>query len=164
MIPGNRWKILLSLTGLALGVAALIALDRYETVEEQYATFADASTGGFGQRGWMPDYVPQSATRIRAAQNLDTNRQWLTFQVPPGDVRRLLAEGTQVPKLPASRAPFWLSWWPDGIEGPDRSSGAIRILLPQTGPEGSKRPVRCVVADPQTGTVHAWTCEARGAA
>ena len=102
---------------LGLAAGGLIALDRSETIESQYESFAAASEGRFGTGGWMPDYVPPSATQIRAAQNLDTNRQWICFRLPPEDLASLLAQGTRVTTLPGSRAPFWLSWWPGDIEG-----------------------------------------------
>jgi hypothetical protein len=164
MLRLRSWIIVVwVLAGLSVGAVGLIALGRFETIDQQYASYADATKAGFGERGWMPDYVPPSATRIRAAHNLDTNWQWLTFHLPARDLTHLLAQGTRVTRLPASRAPFWLSWWPGGLEGGVTGSPFVRIALPGP-PQHPERRVRCIAADPRKGIVYAWSCEAEAAA
>jgi hypothetical protein len=148
---------------LILAAFGLIALDRSETIEREYPSYAAASGGHFRTGGWMPDYLPPSATRIRAAQNLDTNLQWLAFSLSAEDLSALLAQGTAVGRLPSSRAPFWLSWWPSDVEEGNGNTSLVRVILPGP-PDYPTRRVRCIAADLQQRLVYAWSCDAEAAA
>jgi hypothetical protein len=74
------------------GVAALAALASAlacgERVEARYPTFPDAERAGAVERGWIPAWVPRSATDIVEVHDLDTNAQVLRFRAP----REALAE------------------------------------------------------------------------
>jgi hypothetical protein len=160
-----RWIKLIVLASalfVTLTFAGVIALDRFETVEEEYSTHAEALRGGLRTRGWLPDYVPSSAIRIRAAHHLDTNRQWLAFELPPSDLAAVISQGRRVVDLPPSYAPMWLGWWRSGLEHGEDTL-LVRLMLPAF-PEGGSRQVRCLAADLQERRVFAWSCEAEAAA
>ena len=44
-----------------------------------YATYGDAIAAGAQRRGWLPSFVPATATDIREVHDIDTNTQWLRF-------------------------------------------------------------------------------------
>ena len=53
--------------------------------EDQYAEYLDleaAKKDGAIERGWIPEWTPQSARKLREWHNLDTNLQSLTFFIP----------------------------------------------------------------------------------
>jgi hypothetical protein len=51
--------------------------DRYEA---SFATYADAKSRGALERGgWLPDFLPESATEIREEHDIDSNELWVTF-------------------------------------------------------------------------------------
>lgn len=57
--------------GLLL-IAGLVAIVSYsDIVERSYQTKEEASEDGAFERGWLPDYIPQSATRISVRRNRD---------------------------------------------------------------------------------------------
>lgn len=56
-----------------------------EQPHRQYASRADAVETGELARGWLPVWVPESATDIRLQGDLDTNRIRLSFELPPSD-------------------------------------------------------------------------------
>lgn len=62
-----------------------------EQVEETYPTWAEAQRAGAVERGWIPDFVPESAREIRDSHDLDSNRQTLFFVARPSDVEAMVA-------------------------------------------------------------------------
>ena len=73
---------------LSLLVAGCGAHD--EQVSETYATYAEALSAGAIERGWVPAFVPSSATSIVDSHNLDTNRQTLQFNLPPSAIDEMV--------------------------------------------------------------------------
>lgn len=74
---------------LAVGVLLSLAACGEEK-SETYATWAAAKRAGAVERGWVPPFVPTSAWDIRDRHDLDTNKQKLTFSVPPEKVAPML--------------------------------------------------------------------------
>ena len=87
-----------------------------DIVNESYGSFADADANGACQRGWIPSFVPHSATAIQATHNLDTNQQWLTFQVTPADLQEIRAKLTPVAVEKSVSPRLVPSWWPDDLK------------------------------------------------
>ena len=50
--------------------------DRYEA---SFSTYADAKSRGALERGWLPEFLPDSATEIREEHDIDSNELWVTF-------------------------------------------------------------------------------------
>jgi hypothetical protein len=123
-----------------------------------YATYADAVAGGAQRRGWLPSFVPTSATEIREVHDLDSNTQWLRFRVPVGDT----SVGTGAARISigeaASRAPkpprAMGDWLPELRSPPiiTRRSGI------QAYRHSEQLGVRCVAVVPADGLAYAWTC------
>lgn len=125
-----------------------------------YPTYADAIAGGAQRRGWLPPFVPATATDIREVHDIDTNTQWLRFRVPVGDTsvgigaaRISISEAAdRAPKPPRAMG----DWLPELRSPPiiTRRSGiqAYRhVHLRQLG-------ARCVAVVPSDGLAYAWTC------
>jgi hypothetical protein len=129
-----------------------------EVQSASYATYADAIAGGAQQRGWLPPFVPTSATDIREVHDLDSNTQWLRFRVPVGDT----SVGTGAARISiseaASRAPkppgAMGDWLPELRNPPliTRRSGIQAYR--HSGHLGA----RCVAIVPSDGLAYAWTC------
>src|SRR5512139_2667727 len=67
---------------LMVAVSATLGLDACsETFDSTYATFSEAESKGAIVRGWVPGWLPPSATKIREVHNIDTNRFMLGFSV-----------------------------------------------------------------------------------
>jgi hypothetical protein len=62
-----------------------------DVMEEHFATWADAERAGAVERGWIPAFVPKSATNIREVHNIDTNAQTLEFNFRGSDVQGMVA-------------------------------------------------------------------------
>lgn len=62
-----------------------------DTVEKRYADLAEARRDGAVDRGWIPDFVPDSAHNFHDVHDLDNNAQTLSFTVATSDVPAMVA-------------------------------------------------------------------------
>jgi hypothetical protein len=130
-----NWKMLLAL--LILASAAIFAWNGYRRAdiqESSHATAALAREAGAVARGWLPEFLPPSATDIRERHDLDTNAVILRFSFS-SDARDFWKEACQPlaggktgrPEArPDIRLVAGTSWWPGDVppaEGadPDRA-------------------------------------------
>ncbi|MGB7371540.1 hypothetical protein [Erythrobacter sp.] len=67
---------------IATSVLLLLFAGCGEQIDETYPTYADARSAGAVERGWVPAFVPMSASDIVDSHDLDTNRQTLLFKLP----------------------------------------------------------------------------------
>lgn len=75
-----------------MGAASILFLSACsEQMEEHYATWHDAEKAGAIERGWVPSFVPASATGISDSHDLDRNTQTLQFTVPLTDISMMVS-------------------------------------------------------------------------
>lgn len=137
--------------------ALCVACDDVRAVT--YATHADAVADGAQLRGWLPTFVPATATDIREVHDLDTNQQWLRFRVPVGDTS--VGNGAERIHIPdaarsAPQPPREIgAWLPELREPPliTRRAGVIAFRHRQTSPGAA-----CVAVVPSEGLAYAWSC------
>ena len=134
---------------LAAAVGALLA--GCERSQNSYPSWPDAERAGAVQRGWLPPWVPRSATQIDEAHDRDSNLQRLRFKLPPaelaglsGSLQRLrvrdLCKSLGLAKLPGE--------WPSSI---DEGAPAWNLsYLRATG--------LAVAVESATSTVYVWSC------
>jgi hypothetical protein len=67
-----------------LACFVLLAAGCSETFESHYSDRQEAQRDGVFERGWLPDWLPASATDIREIHNLDTNEGAFSFSVQAG--------------------------------------------------------------------------------
>ncbi|MBE9554116.1 MAG: hypothetical protein IMF05_11685 [Proteobacteria bacterium] len=61
------------------------------TVTSEYWTYENAVADDLFERGWLPDFIPASATRIVTVNNLDLNMSHGEFHYDPDDTAAFLA-------------------------------------------------------------------------
>lgn len=101
--------------GFVLIAAAAVLVACAETVEESYASYAEAQAAGAVARGWVPEWLPPSASSIREAHNLDTNHFMVRFVVPKGTDLQLPKACEPVALNVPPRPPFHRAWWPSDV-------------------------------------------------
>lgn len=74
----------LALLGLVIGVIQL--LEFAENPSFKFASYGEMERSGMFEAGWLPDYLPRSATKIEGNNNIDTNAVWAKFRYRIGDV------------------------------------------------------------------------------
>ena len=148
-----------------LAVSFLLVLTTAACTAEQpratYATYADAERDGAVRRGWIPPYVPRSATDIAEVHDLDVNSQRLRFRAPVEDLRVLGAgmRGVALSDLQGreTHAPALSGPWPtelaENARGPGRDSTELTLHYAAVGPGA-----QCVAVEWKTATAYAWSC------
>lgn len=85
------------MTRIALTLVLLLLCACGDTVESHYATRAAANADSLFGRGWLPDFIPESASDIRVANNLDLSTSSGGFRFKAADwpafENRLVADG-----------------------------------------------------------------------
>jgi hypothetical protein len=102
----------------------------------RYASRAQADTAGAVDRGWVPNFVPESASDIVESHDVEANQARVEFTVPADELDLMVARGALLP-LPKSfgravskaiSVPRWSSLGSDDLEpfarcGRDEGSG-----------------------------------------
>jgi hypothetical protein len=156
-----RTRLVPTASLLALGLLALAGCR--ETYRARYATYRDAEQRGAVQRGWIPAFVPRSATDIAEAHQLDMNTQRLRFRAPEAELRALVAGlrplSLEEARSPSVRAPALRGPWPPELrEGPlfMTPRAALHFYYQPADPVAY-----CLAVDSAARTVYAWSCAKR---
>ena len=109
---------LLGLVLIALvGLFVLWPSNRFETF---YPSLADARKEGAVDRGWIPDFLPESSHNIHELHELSPSRGWCAFEFRTNDSQQLRKNLKSVAALPDSvkrvRNPG-KTWWPVVLRG-----------------------------------------------
>lgn len=158
-------RVRVGTTAAILSLLAACGEDRYS----HYPNYTAAVDAGAVDRGWLPSYVPTSATEIAEAHDIDLNTQRLRFRLPPSEARAMVAAMEPVPlghlsqREPRPRLPTLPGPWPKELEsGGTPVGGSIDSLHAYVVRDATVQP-RCIAVDWATHTVYAWSCGARAA-
>ena len=128
-----------------------------------YADYQEVVDDGAITRGWIPGYMPRSATNIQESHNLDINISWLRFTVPAEDIddmtqALLLITQDQV-KFSRPHRRVVRSWWPKDLQQQTDMAKPYRFYRYddhyQMGGEEQMR-VDFIAVDVESGTVYYW--------
>lgn len=144
---------------LPLGSGLLVAiLACSDTHAMSYARYEDAVRDGAISRGWIPAFVPSSATNIREAHDIDTNRSWLRLTVPAGDTSVLigasaiaLSEARMLGPLPPVSIGSWLPELRNPPMNTPRASIRMRVHVVASDS-------LCIALEPVEHTAYIWRC------
>jgi hypothetical protein len=103
-----------------VGSAALLAttgmlLSCGERPELSYPDAAAARRAGAVERGWIPEWLPNSAHTIHEAHSVDTNQTMLAFSFRSEDAPDLNQRCRQIQSAALKAVPFSVDWWPDDV-------------------------------------------------
>ncbi len=91
--------------------------DRHESF---YPSLADARRDGAIDRGWIPDFLPESSRSIHELHDLSPSTQWCAFEFPPAEApalhKRLKSDGSSIPPVRHVPDPG-KTWWPKLLAG-----------------------------------------------
>jgi hypothetical protein len=144
------WFPFIVFGGLGVGLAWGLLVYNPDLMVEQYATFSQADSAGAVRRGWLPSFVPQSATDLRDVHDYDTNHQWLRFRAPERDLHSMTLHLDPAPQLKVPKPRKWEgSWVPENA-----APGDVRFYrTPDTA-----LVARCVAVAVRASVAYAWTC------
>lgn len=99
-------------------IAALLTTACVETLDNRYASYAEAVADEAVPHGWVPAWLPLSSRNIRETHNIDTNHFMVKFEFPEAESGFIPAGCVEARPASLPRAPFSRSWWPADIPGP----------------------------------------------
>ena len=103
-----------------IGLIFSLVACRSDRRESFYATLADAKKQGAIDRGWIPDFLPESSRVIHEVHDVSPSTTWCAFEFLPRDSQGLRSNLKSVEALtpPVKRVPNpGEAWWPVALEG-----------------------------------------------
>jgi len=82
--------IALALLGVVLG--GVRYMEYMENPKSSFPSISEMEASGLVDAGWLPGYLPSSASQIEERHNIDTNEVWASFRYTIGDVKSVEAE------------------------------------------------------------------------
>lgn len=71
---------------LFLSIAVFYVSMRIEVTESSYNTYEEmASISNIFESGWIPSWLPKTASQIKESHDIDTNEAWMTFNFSSSD-------------------------------------------------------------------------------
>jgi hypothetical protein len=138
--------------------SAVLAACSDEVVYRHYATHAAALAAGEGQRGWLPEWVPSTASDVHLESDVDSNEWWLRFRLPARarDSLKSQFEAIDAANVRVSR-PWHAEWWFEGLVQKEPSNdAALNAELFQRCCDQLRRNI-VLAFDRNTPTVYVWT-------
>ena len=136
---------------LLSGLSILWCMKNSEMTSANYEGYADAQMGI--ETGWLPAWLPESATHIHESHDIDTNESFATFEFAPSD--HFYSGCT-----PVQSAAFIFP----RSEDKRRFPRLVRRSLERVHDDQSLRFFRCpgrntrsLAIDPEAGTAYVWT-------
>ena len=102
----RRFVVVLSLT---VAMSACF----WERPESSYSSFAEAERSAAVDKGWIPAWLPSSATEIREMHDIDTNESMLAFTYDAEQGWELPSDCQPVSYAQIASPRFSRRWWPD---------------------------------------------------
>ena len=105
---------------LCVGLSLMLAAGCGDRRESFYPSLADAISAGEIDRGWIPDFLPESSRAIHIIYDPASPRTYCAFEFSPNDSQRLVKNLTNLEALPPSVKHVQrsgMSWWPAVLRG-----------------------------------------------
>ena len=102
------------LTGVVITVVFLASIDLYMTHDELYTNYNAMMDDDLVERGWIPRFMPESATDIRVTHDSIMSEQRIKFRFDPNDLPSIVNSIDRVSKDSVrypSRYTMWSSLW-----------------------------------------------------
>lgn len=131
-----------------------------ETPESTYTSRQAAEQAGAFSRGWLPAFLPSSASDLRELHNLDSNESLLRFSFMPADLPTITASLQPVSESELCPPPFQglrrPAWWPKDLVGAQR--GGLRFFRSTAALAGPQTPAGWFAVDAARGIGFFWRC------
>lgn len=116
MTEGKRnfliWTALIIVSAVS---AWFVVAGKMEYMEREYADYSAAKAAGELEKGWLPGFLPQSATAIKVINNTDKKSSLAAFHYDGSlDLGNCDEAPLSEAQLPAERV---VLWWPDELAG-----------------------------------------------
>ena len=90
-------NIALLITSIISGFSVLFIVVSYlEKPTSEFTNYEEMAASGLIKSGWVPKYIPKSATNIKEQHDLDTNQVNIYFNYVPNQKEDLLMECNKI--------------------------------------------------------------------
>lgn len=97
---------------ITLGTLILLGVSGCsELVESNYPTYQQAAQSGAIESGWLPAFLPESASNIRESHDPETNQVWVSFEFPQEEIESFAAFCTSVSYDQVTLPDLAPRWW-----------------------------------------------------
>ena len=80
-------SVILALALLGIVLGGFRYMDYLENPKSSFSSIAEMKASGLVDAGWLPGYLPRTASQIEERHNIDTNEVWASFRYAVGDVQ-----------------------------------------------------------------------------
>jgi hypothetical protein len=139
-------------TSLMLVVLA-VACEQWEVLEETYSSRDQLVRDGAITRGWIPEWIPASATDVREVHDLDTNRSQLAFAYREFDTAALApsCKSETQSRITVARTAL-RSWWPPELTVASAETKRFSLFACAQ----DREPQAFLAIDPANRTAYFW--------
>jgi len=135
-----------------------------ETRESFYTNYSQAVSDGAIMKGWLPMFIPHSATDIAERHDIDTNEIWVRFHFSKDDLSSLLGPCEEIQStdvaFPRSNVTQAISWWPSNLRGPlnnsDHNYKFYRCFQETKSPQGAVKKPAFLAVDSDSALAWYW--------
>ncbi len=87
-------NIILTITSFISFVSVIFIIGIYiaanmDTFKSEFTTYEEMKKSRVFRNGWLPKYIPKTATNIQEKHDLDSNSVFATFQYDPNEVLKV---------------------------------------------------------------------------
>ena len=86
-----------------------------DLLESSYANYDEVVADNAIRRGWIPIFLPKSASNIQEIHNLENNEIWLVFNLKSDDYKAMVRSCNSIPMSEIQYPSRAVSWWPDAL-------------------------------------------------
>jgi len=77
--------VLIGFALVGMFAVGLFVFAHFQHPSSHFKTYEDLRDSGLIDKGWVPEYLPRSATDIEELHDIDTNQAWASFKYRAGD-------------------------------------------------------------------------------
>ncbi len=122
---------------IALAVLGLSVLHRVENPKSKYDDYQAVVSDDAISRGWIPSFLPKSATNITEQHSIDTNIGYISFKADATDIEGVKVGCDSLDYQEVKYLSSYPIWWPSELTGSNKiavkyqfySCGALGVLV-----------------------------------
>lgn len=118
-----------TLVFVVLVVAGIIALHWFENPKSEYDDYSSVVEDDAIGRGWIPDFLPKSATNIVEQHPIDASYGYVSFDADARDIANLYEICRRMEYTEVKYFSSYPYWWPRELVGSTEVSGKLDFYM-----------------------------------
>lgn len=114
---------------IVLAVIGLAVLHRVENPKSKYDDYQAVVADDAISRGWIPSFLPKSATDITEQHSIDTNIGYISFKAEATDIERVKVDCDSLDYQEVKYLSSYPIWWPSELTGSNKMAVKYQFYL-----------------------------------